>query len=289
MTPFSIATLLGCVGLAPLAAWLVGSLMVRWKKSLSAPSAAPPAEDFRLATPDGLAIAATYWPGWRQNSPAVLLLHGLGDARQAVAANAEWLANKGFAALAIDFRGHGQSSRAPHAFGLTESIDARTGFDWLKIRQQGAPIGVIGISLGGAASLLGANGPLPADALVLQAVFPDIRRAIRNRIAAFLPAPFAWALEPLLSYQSRPRFGIWPDRLAPIEALADYRRPVLVVGGAADAYTPPAESREIFAAATQGRELLLLEGLDHDQASATQSDAYRDKILTFFSSTLGSP
>jgi alpha-beta hydrolase superfamily lysophospholipase len=269
--------------------WLIGSIVVRWRKTLAACPAVPPAEDLTLATPDGLYLAATFWPGVQVNSPAVLLLHGLGDARQAVAANAAWLASKGFAALAIDFRGHGQSSPAPHSFGLTESIDARTALDWLKTRQQGAPVGVIGVSLGGAASLLGASGPLPADALVLQAVFPDIKRAIRNRIAAFLPRPFAWALEPLLSTQSRPRFGVWPDCLAPVRALAAYQGPVLVVGGARDVYTPPAESREMLAAATKDKGLLLLEGLDHDQASATQSEEYREQILAFFASTLGAP
>jgi hypothetical protein len=81
---------------------------------------------------------------------------------------------------------------------------------------------------------LGASGPLPADALVLQAIYPDIRRAIRNRIAAFLPAPLAWALESLLSYQSRLRFGVWPDRLTPTAALAAYQGPVLIVGGEKD-------------------------------------------------------
>ena len=87
---------------------------------------------------------------------------------------------------------------------------------------------------------------------MLQAVYPDIRRAIRNRIAAYPPRPFASVLEPLLSYQSPLRFGVWPDRLTPVASLASYRGPVLIAGGEKDVYTPPSESREMLAAAPGG-------------------------------------
>lgn len=279
-------------GLGLVASWLIGSFMVRWRKTPAVLAAVRPARDFTLSTPDGLSVAATYWPGAKPDSPGILLMHGLGDTRQALAANADWLAKQGFAVLTIDLRGHGQSSRAPHSFGLTESIDAQTAFDWLKHRQYNAAVGVIGISLGGAAALLGEQGPLRADALVLQAVYPDIRRAIRNRIAAHLPRPFASVfasvMEPLLSYQSPLRFGVWPDRLTPVVSLASYSGPVLIAGGEKDVYTPPSESREMLAAA-RGGELLLLQGMNHPEASAAQSDEYREAICVFFCSTLGTP
>jgi hypothetical protein len=158
----SLATLLALgIGLGLLGSWLIGSIIVSWWKNLPAGAAVAPAVDVTLATPDGLFLAAIFWPGLLDNSPAVLVLHGLGDARQAVAANPNWLANKGFAAMAINFCGHGQSSGAPHSFGLTESIDAQTAFDWHKKRQQGAPVGVIGISLGGARAFWARAGRFP--------------------------------------------------------------------------------------------------------------------------------
>ncbi|MGO9392985.1 alpha/beta hydrolase [Rhodoblastus sp.] len=136
---------------------------------------------------------------------------------------------------------------------------------------------------------MGESGPLRVDALVLQAVYPDLRRAVRNRIAAYVPRPFAYVLEPLLTYQSPLRFGAWPDRLTPIAALASYAGPVLIVGGEKDVYTPPSESREMAAAAAHGKELLLLRGMNHPEASAAQSEEYLERILAFFSATLGAP
>ena len=187
------------------------------------PPAAAPAQDVGLRTSDGIAIAATFRPGSSERAPGVLLLHGVGASRQAVAANAAWLSDHGYATLAIDFRGHGQSDMAPRSFGLHEAADVRAAFAWLKRRQRGGPVAILGISLGGAASLIGDSGPVPADALILQAVYPDIRHAIRNRIASRVGSALATLAEPLLSYQALPRFGVWPQRLLPITALAAYR------------------------------------------------------------------
>jgi pimeloyl-ACP methyl ester carboxylesterase len=123
--------------------------------------------------------------------------------------------------------------------------------------------------------------------LVLQAVYPDIRRAVRNRIAALLSYPIGFLLEPLLSYQSILRFDASPEALAPIRALSRFGGAVLIIGGGEDRYTPPDETREMFAAAAGPKDLLILGGLDHDQTSHVSSDEYRRKISSFFRSTLG--
>ncbi len=268
--------------------WVAGSFMVRGQAS-PVPAAAAPARDLRIRTAAGPTLAATYWPGRRPDSPAVLLLHGVKGSRASTARTAAWLHELGYAALTIDFRGHGESDMAERSFGLRESSDARAAFGWLKRRQRGARVAVIGTSLGGAASLLGPSGPLPADALVLQAVYPDIRRAIRNRIAARLGTVPAYLLEPLLSFQSKPRFGAMPAELSPLEALSRYRGPVLVIGGGADSYTPPDETRTLFAAAPGPKTLWLAPGKGHAAIGQLNDEAYRHRLRRFLNSTLGPP
>jgi pimeloyl-ACP methyl ester carboxylesterase len=270
-------------------AWLAGSAAVWLRFPSNAFDAPAPAQDVGLRTPDGVCLAATYWPGARGDAPGIVMLHGYGASRRAIRGNAIWLAQQGFAVLAVDLRGHGQSDAAAHTFGLTESRDARVAFDWLKEKQIDAPVGVIGISLGGAAALIGDQGPLPAQAFVLVSVFPDIDRAIRNRIAAHAPQPLPFLLTPLLKYQSWPRFGVMPDRLRPIEVLRQVTAPVLIVGGAADSYTPPAESREMLAAAAGPKDLLLLDGMNHAQATWADTESYRQRLKEFFVAALGAP
>lgn len=216
-----------------------------------------------------------------------MLLHGVNASRQATAANAAWLASLDYATLTIDFRGHGQSDLAPRTFGIDEALDARAAFDWLKRRQGGAPVAVIGISLGGAASLLGENGPLPADALILQAVYPDIRHAIRNRIASRMSTGIGYLLEPLLSFQAPIRFGVWPSRLSPLNALRRYHGPVLIVGGKQDQSTPPDESRAMFAAAAGPKRLWLVPTGDHGEICGLADAAYRDRVRRFLAEAIG--
>ena len=280
----AVVALMGGLSLS----WIAGSFMVRGEPA-SVPAAEPPAQDFRIRTPEGLTLAATYWPGRHPAAPAILLLHGVKASRASTAPTAAWLHGLGYAALTVDFRGHGQSDMAPRSFGLRESADARAAFDWLKRRQKSAPVAVIGNSLGGAAALLGRRGPLPAEALILQAVYPDIRRAIRNRIADRLTAAPAYLLEPLLSLQSRPRFGVWPGELSPRKALSRYPGPVFVIGGERDRYTPPDETRALFAAAPGPKSLWLVPGKGHAAIGQLSDESYRARIAAFLHSTVGAP
>ena len=234
-------------------------------------------------------LAATYRPGATDQTPAILFLHGVGASRAAVAGNARWFGEHGYATLAIDFRGHGQSTITPRSFGWSEAADAHHAFIWLKRQQHDAPIAVIGISMGGAASLIGTAGPLPADALVLQAVYPDIRHAIRDRIASRLGIVVASLGEPLLSYQSVIRMGVWPSALSPVAALREVTRPVLVIGGAEDRYTPPLETRTMYDAAIARKALWIVPGADHAATSDLSSNAYRARVLRFLTSTIGRP
>lgn len=274
------------VGLASL--WLLGSMLVAATPSSVSPAVSP-ARDLKIASTDGVTLAATYTPGARSDGPGILLLHGNGASRAAVAGRAARLSALRYATLAIDFRGHGQSTSRDHSFGLREADDAAAAFRWLKAQQHGAKIGVIGISLGGAASLLGKDGPLPANALVLIAVYPDIRHAIGNRIASVAGGGAAQVIEPLLSFQAYPRYGVWPSALAPIMALPRYQGPVLVIGGDQDRYTPPVETRALFDAARGPRRLWWLRGADHAHVSGASSSEFERVLSDFFTDTLGRP
>ena len=223
----------GTLAAAAAGSWIAGSLAVRVGRLAFAPPA-----DARLGgeavviDADPSRVAATYWPGANPRSPALLLVPGLATLHRTLAVNAAWLAAQGYAVLAIDMRGHGASSPALHSFGWSESLDVHAAHSWLKGKQGGAKVAVLGISMGGAAALIGPKGPVPADAFVLQAVFADLRSAVRCRIRLVLGRGPAWVIEPLLSFQSWLRLGVPPSAIAPLAAMPTLRRPVLVIGGA---------------------------------------------------------
>lgn len=262
-------------------AWIAGTLL-SWPHSSAVQAPAAPGRTVHLTASDGVPIAGSYWPGARPDGPAVLLLHGINNTRDRMRAQALWLNGLGYAVLAIDFRGHGESGAASRSFGLHEARDAAAALAFLRREAPRRKVGLIGISLGGAAALLGDEGPLPVQAMVLHAVYPDLRTAIVNRIARFTGRPLAHLGEPLLSYQSWPRLGVPPARIAPIEGLRRFRGPVLIVGGTADRDTTLADTRAMYAAAPGPKQLWLVDGADHIATSILWSDEYRRRVGAFF-------
>ena len=154
-----IAAVLGLV-IVLIAAWQVGN-------AASARTDVPPtplpkgATLVHIKTSDGIMLSGNFWPGKTANAPGLLMLHGIGSSRHQFDDEGADFAERGYAVLAINFRAHGDSTGNLRSFGLFEGRDAHATFDWLKLREHGAKIGVIGSSLGGAAALLGERGPLP--------------------------------------------------------------------------------------------------------------------------------
>ncbi len=268
--------------------WIAGSIASRPKnRPVSLPE--PPGRVVRLQAADGVRIEGSYWPGANPGAPAVLLLHGINNNRNIFREQVPWLNELGYAVLAIDFRGHGASGAVERTFGWRESMDARAAFDFLERETPGRKIGVIGVSLGGAAALLGENGPLPADALVLHAVYPDLRTAIVNRLERSGSSILAALSEPLLSYQAYARYRVAPERIAPREGLKKYRGAVLVIGGTEDRETRVVDTRSLYAAAHPPKALWLVEGANHVQTSKLWTDGYRARVRCFFHLALGEP
>lgn len=74
-------------------------------------SALPAARDVTLTTEDELTIAGTFWGAEDENAPGVVLLHMFRSDRTAWKPVVKALRARGIAVLAIDMRGHGDSTK----------------------------------------------------------------------------------------------------------------------------------------------------------------------------------
>jgi hypothetical protein len=126
--------------------------------------------------------------------------------------------------------------------------------------------------------------------MVLQAVYPDIRTAISNRITKFVGKPMSLMSEPLLSYQSHLRYGIPPERIAPIGGIGRFRGALLLIGGSNDLDTTVRDTQRLYAAAAaRPKSLWLVAGANHVETSELWSEAYRQRIRCLFANELGEP
>ncbi|HZB23936.1 MAG TPA: alpha/beta fold hydrolase [Gaiellaceae bacterium] len=132
---------------------------------------------------DGVGLATTlYVPVTHgERSPAVMLFHGLGGNRQSLDRVATLLAQRGYIALSVDFRGHGQSGGLFTAIGARELLDiARLREAWLPTNApvDGDKVGAWGISLGGGAALRAAGEGTPFKAIEVVETWTDLYEAL---------------------------------------------------------------------------------------------------------------
>lgn len=226
--------------------------------------------------------------GWlidgKKEGGAIVLLHGVRANRLSMLERARFLSRAGYAVLLFDFQGHGESTGQYITFGGLESMDARAAVDFLQHAVPGEKIGLIGVSLGGAAALL-ASPKLDVQALVLEMVYPTISEAVANRLTMRL-GNWASVLTPLLISQLRPRLGVDAQALRPIDKVKDITAPKLFIAGAEDEHTTLKESLRLFDAASAPKELWIVGGAKHQDLHKAAQEQYEKRVLDFFQQTL---
>jgi pimeloyl-ACP methyl ester carboxylesterase len=145
----------------------------------------PTSKECRFTVADGVQLVGDAWG--EPADPPVLLLHGGGQTRHAWKGTAAVLAQRGYHALALDLRGHGDSGWSPDGSYVIDRFAS-------DVREVAASFGrkpiLIGASLGGIASLIAAGeAPQPiAMAVVLVDVTPRVDPAGVGRIRGFMAA-----------------------------------------------------------------------------------------------------
>ncbi len=162
--------------------------------------------------------------------------------------------------------------------GYLEKHDVLATIDFAKKQHPNQPIGVIGMSLGGAATLLAS--PQNIDALVIESVYSNIKTAVHNRVKARLGF-LSWAPAQILLTQLKPRLGFSANKLSPIGKVSLLNSPLLVISGTADKHTTASETKQIFELAKQPKQLWLADGLAHQDIYKARPEAYKQKVLDF--------
>lgn len=118
------------------------------------------AEDMQVETGDGVVIRGSYYAPSSSSAPALLLTHMLRKNRESWADFARFAQERGFAVLAIDLRGHGQSTQSEkgpigessfvEADFAAMKLDVAAAVQWLRSRPEIAPrsISLVGASIG---------------------------------------------------------------------------------------------------------------------------------------------
>lgn len=249
--------------------------------SIAAPPSQLGAANVVFPSRSGSLIHAWFVPG-QPGRGSVLLLHGVGANRTEMLGRVEFLHREGFTVLAPDFQAHGESPGEHPTFGALESLDAAAAMTYLRCAAPGERVGVIGVSMGGAASLLG-PGPVRADAFVLESVYPTIRQAVSDRLATWF-GPLRWVgrqLTPAVIAVVGSQVHVRESQLEPIARIATVRAPMLVIAGTKDPYTPIAEAESLYAHARTTKSFWAVPGAGHEDLYDFNPPAYRHRVGSF--------
>ena len=238
------------------------------------------AEEVSFAAADGTPLYGWYLRAG-DGDPALVLCHGYQRSMEETFALGYELREHGFNVLLFDFRGCGRSGGRYTSIGYQEPLDVRGAITWLRGRAGDVPIGVLGISMGGAVALTAAADSPEVRAVVADSAFATLRECIAQR---FAPLRFPSLQLHHLSLRAAERLcHARADDVRPVDAARRLREcPVLLIHGTADDIVPYSHALALDAALTGPHELWALEGVGHAMARFRAPGEYIERVATFF-------
>ena len=193
----------------------------------------------------------------------VILLHGYGLSKESMGPWAFALAQKGYRVVAVDLRGHGESTGARIGFGKYEPTDLRQLLDALIARGIcGERVVVMGISYGATMALNWAAIDARVRSVVAIAPYnqPD------EAMVRFVKMQRLHVPERVVrsgAYSAAYRLDVNWNELSGEVAMRHITQPVLLIGGEADIVSRPADLQAMERAAVGQTEIVIVPHAEH--------------------------
>ena len=196
----------------------------------------------------------------------IFVLHGIRDRKESLRHWAEHLTEAGYRAVLVDSRGHGHSTGDWLTYGVQESRDLSQLLDALHLD---GPIGVMGVSYGGATAVEWAAREPRVRAAVAVAPFASLRDIVPIYTPRTVPL-IGWLVPRFLQMRTVDAAGrlagFDPDAASPRDAAHATHTPILLIHGRNDV-TVPLRQSELIAAGAPSVTLTTLDAQDHDHIS----------------------
>lgn len=208
-----------------------------------------------------------WWiPASQANAQVLLYLHGNGINIGANVAHANRFHRLGFSVLLPDYRGYGRSEGS---FPTEASVyqDAAVAWDYLVQERKIQPrqIFLYGHSLGGAVAIDLAVKHPDAAGLIVESSFTSIRDLVDYQAI----------------YRIFPINLILHQRFDSIRKVRSLALPVLFIHGTADLRVPAIMSQQLYEAAPEPKQLILIPDAGHNNTAETAGDKYFQLMQKF--------
>ena len=224
----------------------------------------PLADQAAASTPDAIRLHALWMEGPSAQSPVLLYLHG---ARWNVTGSTPRMRRMnalGFAVLAVDYQGFGQSSKGLPSEASARA-DALAAWRWLAQRYPQRPRFIFGHSLGGAIGIDLATQVDDEQGVLVENTFTSIVDMART---------FKWGWLPVGPFVTQ--------RFETLNKVAQVGAPLVVVHGDADQLVPYAMGQELFARAGEPKRWIAVPGGTHHNTNGLAQVQYQQTLQTLW-------
>jgi pimeloyl-ACP methyl ester carboxylesterase len=255
-------------------------------------SAGLPVRDVAFSATDGVHLR-----GWlalaSPDAPTVILVHGFKGSRSDMLPWARFLYAAGYNVLLYDSRGCGQSAGWGIGLGATEPYDVLGAVHYLLGRGdlRSRRFGALGISLGAGDVLLAAARDPALVATVADSAWTNERPQL-DRMGALPMGPLAVPVLPYEPWLVDQLIGARLENVSTLAAIGRIApRAVLLIHSQddANATTPLAGERALYAAAAEPKQQWIAPSGGHAGALAANSAEYQRRVLAFLVMYLGTP
>ncbi|MCC7366972.1 MAG: alpha/beta fold hydrolase [Chloroflexi bacterium] len=246
------------------------------------------AQEIDLTTRDGVRLHS-----WVFRSPesvgSVIVLHGHGGNKHTVLPLARMLYPR-YNVLLLDHRGHGDSDGLRTTIGYEERLDVHAAVEYL-LEQGLGPVGIYGMSMGGATAILAAAEDRRISAVVADSPYARLRWAV-GQVArlrgypGFIAPGIAWIGCFATAFHLRNSMASF-DPVEVVDQIAP--RPLLLMHGTDDEIIPVVSARILYEKAGAPKELWLQDGLKHCRALDECFDEFSRRVVAFYDRWLAAP
>ena len=234
-----------------------------------------------FATPDGQTLCGWFFPAVGAAHGTLVHCHGNAGNMSGHFELVRWLPEAGWNLLCFDYRGFGNSTGRPRRRGIVDDVHAAVEYVRGRADVDADSVALLGQSLGGAVGIVAVAEGAPVCGLVTDGAFDSYQGATRWLLSkswltwgAARPAA-RWLISAGLDPID------YAGRIAPT--------PLLIIQGTEDHLIDWHTAERLYEAASQPKELLIVEGAGHFDAFETAADLVRPKMLRFLANCVETP
>ncbi len=237
-----------------------------------------PYTEITIPTKNNCSLYGWWIPG-KEKSPLVILVHGWGRNAGRMMPYIDQFNKAGFSLVAFDSRNHGSSDADQHSTMLKFAEDIRATMEYTSEKGwiSSEKVGLVGLSIGGAASIYAAAHDDRIKAVITVGALAEPQAVMKKQlIDRHIPTPLIWGSIKFIQYKVGFRFA----DIAPVNHIHNAQADFLLIHGEKDITVPIGQAEKLYAKGMKGKvELWRLQDKGHSDCHF--EDGYWEKVIGF--------